>query len=224
MLVIVLVAGVCRNPLVRDAYSIPDGLMVIAVILFWSFAADWLSYYSPWVHSLLHAPPIALIREGQVLRENLRKELLTEERLCAKLREHGVKNLGQVAEAYMEGDGRVSVLKKDDGSNPGPPAGSDACHGNSGWPRASPEGTDPAQAAVPLSELKSAPANAGGAQVDTFLQAAKGLQERIVWHQQQIAFHQGEIAAIKEALGRHGFRLRDPTRPARDGSRPPSTP
>src|SRR5919204_1162249 len=54
LLVVTLVAGVCRNPLVADAYSIPDGLGVVAVVLGCSYTADWLSYYSPAVHRLLH--------------------------------------------------------------------------------------------------------------------------------------------------------------------------
>src|SRR5436190_22965573 len=42
LLVITLVAGVCRNPLVADAYSIPDGLGVVAVVLLSSYATDFL--------------------------------------------------------------------------------------------------------------------------------------------------------------------------------------
>src|SRR5947199_9261897 len=54
LLVVTLVAGVCRNPLVRDAYSITDGVLVVATVLSWSFALDWLSYYVPFIHMLLH--------------------------------------------------------------------------------------------------------------------------------------------------------------------------
>src|SRR3954468_1699586 len=61
LLVVALVAGVCRNPLVRDTKSIPDGLSIVAVVLAWSFALDWLSYHSCLVHRLLHPQPIPLI-------------------------------------------------------------------------------------------------------------------------------------------------------------------
>jgi uncharacterized membrane protein YcaP (DUF421 family) len=33
LLVVAVVAGICRNPLVRNAYSIPDGIAVVAVVL-----------------------------------------------------------------------------------------------------------------------------------------------------------------------------------------------
>jgi uncharacterized membrane protein YcaP (DUF421 family) len=112
LLVVSVVAGVCRNPLIRDAYSITDGLLVVAMVLLCSYAADWLSYYSPAVHRLLHAPPVPLVRDGQVLHDNLRHELMTESQLRSKLRREGVRAAEDVAEAYMEDDGHVTVIKR----------------------------------------------------------------------------------------------------------------
>jgi uncharacterized membrane protein YcaP (DUF421 family) len=112
LLIVTLVAGVCRNPLVRDAYSITDGVLVVATVLFTGYATDWLSYYVPWIHALLHAPPVPLVHDGVILRDNLRQELLTEDRLQAKLRGQGVREPAQVADAWLEGDGRLSVIKK----------------------------------------------------------------------------------------------------------------
>src|SRR3954451_1070217 len=65
LLVVALVAGVCRNPLVRDTKSIPDGLAIVAVVLSWSYVIDWLSFHSPAVHKLLHSPPVPLIDKGR---------------------------------------------------------------------------------------------------------------------------------------------------------------
>src|SRR3954469_2068793 len=46
LLVVTLVAGVCRNPLVADGYSISDGLGVVTVVLLCSYAVDLLCYHS----------------------------------------------------------------------------------------------------------------------------------------------------------------------------------
>src|SRR5438132_2236526 len=45
LLVVTLVAGVCRNPLAADKYAIPDGLGVISVILLCSYGVDWLAFH-----------------------------------------------------------------------------------------------------------------------------------------------------------------------------------
>ena len=112
LLVVSMVAGVCRNPLVRDAYSILDGMLVVGTVLFWSYALDWLSYYVPFMHKVLHPAPVLLIRDGTLLDNNLRHELLTVTQLLSKLRRAGVNDPRQVAESWMEGDGHVSVIRK----------------------------------------------------------------------------------------------------------------
>ncbi|HEX4592351.1 MAG TPA: YetF domain-containing protein, partial [Gemmataceae bacterium] len=114
LLVVTLVAGICRNPLVADAYSIPDGLGVVAVVLFSNYAVDWLSYYSPFIHRLMHPARVELVRNGQVMHKSLKRELMTESQLCCQLRHHGVGDVDEVAEAWIESSGEISVLKKAD--------------------------------------------------------------------------------------------------------------
>jgi uncharacterized membrane protein YcaP (DUF421 family) len=47
-----------------------------------------------------------------VLWKHLRHEFVSEEELKSKLREHGIEHASQVAKAYMEPDGQVTVIKK----------------------------------------------------------------------------------------------------------------
>jgi uncharacterized membrane protein YcaP (DUF421 family) len=112
LLVVALVAGVCRNPLVRDAYSITDGVLVVLTILSWSYAMDWLSYHVSVIHKLLHPKPVLLIRDGVVQCDNLSRELITESQLQSKLRWKGISDPHEVAEAWMEGNGQVSVIRR----------------------------------------------------------------------------------------------------------------
>jgi uncharacterized membrane protein YcaP (DUF421 family) len=119
LLVVTLVTGICRNPLVRDAYSVTDGLLVIVTVLAWSYAVDWLSYHFRLIHQLTHAPRMQLIRDGTVLTSNLRKELMTMEQLDSKLRSEGVRRPDEVADAYLESDGRVTVITKEQDQDTG---------------------------------------------------------------------------------------------------------
>src|SRR3954453_22056336 len=63
LLVISIVAGVCRNPLIADDYSVTDGILVVATVLGWSYVLDWLSYYVPFIHKLLHPSPKLLVQD-----------------------------------------------------------------------------------------------------------------------------------------------------------------
>jgi Protein of unknown function (DUF421) len=74
----------------------------------------WTSTF-PRLRPLIHPPPLLLVQEGRLLRQNLRKEFITEEELMSQLREQGCEELSAVKKAYIEGDGRMSVIRVDGG-------------------------------------------------------------------------------------------------------------
>lgn len=113
LLVVTIVAGVARNGLIRDAYSLTDGLVVIATIIGWSYVLDWASYHNHFIHSLLHQEPVRLIKDGVVDEANLEKELVTKKQLYSQLRAAvGNDAPAQIAEAWMESNGRISAKVK----------------------------------------------------------------------------------------------------------------
>jgi uncharacterized membrane protein YcaP (DUF421 family) len=112
LLVVVLIADAAQNAMADDYKSIPDGLLLVGTIVFWSYALDWLGARFPWLGRFIHPPPLELIRDGKINWRNLRKELISLDELKSQLREQGVENIAQVKDAHMEGDGRISVVTK----------------------------------------------------------------------------------------------------------------
>lgn len=113
LLVLVLIADAAQNAMAGDYTSITDGLLLVATIIFWAYTLDWLGYRFPLWRRFVHPPPLPLVKDGRLLRQNLRRELLTEEELMSQLREQGIDNLTEVKAAYMEGDGRIGVITHD---------------------------------------------------------------------------------------------------------------
>lgn len=113
LLIIVLIADAAQNAMSANYTSITDGIILVSTILFWSYALDWLGYRFPWFEELVHPKPRPLIRKGRLLRKNMQRELITEDELMSQLREQGIDDVKQVNMAYMEGDGRISVVKRD---------------------------------------------------------------------------------------------------------------
>ena len=112
ILVLVIVADAAQNAMAGEYKSVTDGAILVGTILAWDMLIDWLNYRVPALRNWLEAPPLLLVRDGRLLRRNLRHEFVTEEELEAKLRQKGVKDVSEVAEARMESDGEVSVIKK----------------------------------------------------------------------------------------------------------------
>lgn len=112
LLVVVLIADAAQNAMANEYKSITEGIILIMTIAFWSYALNWLGYRFPKIQRLLRPAPLLLIKDGQVQRRNLRQEMLTEEELLGQLRAQGVEDISEVKKSFIEGDGRISVIKK----------------------------------------------------------------------------------------------------------------
>ena len=110
LLVVVLIADAAQNGMANEYRSITEGLVLVATIIGWSYVLDWLGYWFPRVERFVHPPALPLVQAGRLLRHNMRRELVTEEELMSQLREQGIHELTAVKLAYMEGDGRISVI------------------------------------------------------------------------------------------------------------------
>ncbi|SFI67944.1 Uncharacterized membrane protein YcaP, DUF421 family [Amycolatopsis sacchari] len=110
LLVVVLIADAAQNGMAGQYQSITDGLLLVAVIIGWSFLLNWVAARWAWAERLIRPRPLPLVRDGRLLRHNMRRELVTEEELRGQLREQGIADLGQVHEARMEADGQFSVI------------------------------------------------------------------------------------------------------------------
>lgn len=112
LLVIVLIADAAQNGLGKDYGSVTEGLTLVLTIVGWEYLLDWISWRFPATRPYLTPPSLTLIRDGRLIARNLRKEMITEEELKAQLREQNVEDLAEIKLATLEGDGRLSVLKR----------------------------------------------------------------------------------------------------------------
>lgn len=119
LLVIVLIADASQNAMAGSYQSVPDGIILVATIIFWSYLLNWLGYRFSFFQRLIKPGKLLLVKGGKMIRRNMKKELLTEDELMSEIRLSGVKDLKHVAEAYMESDGRISIVSiKEDEENP----------------------------------------------------------------------------------------------------------
>ena len=112
ILVLVIVADAAQNAMAGEYKSVTDGAILVGTILGWDMLIDWANWRFPALRGWLEAPPLLLVRNGRVIHRNLRHEFVTEDELESKLRQKGIKDVSEVAEARMESDGEVSVIKK----------------------------------------------------------------------------------------------------------------
>lgn len=114
LLVLLLLANAVQLAMMREATAITDGAILVVVIVGWSIVVDVIGERVPWLRGVLRSAPVEVIRDGAVLRRNLRREFMTEDELDAQLRLQGIDAVDDVARAFVEPDGRISVIRKRD--------------------------------------------------------------------------------------------------------------
>jgi uncharacterized membrane protein YcaP (DUF421 family) len=110
LLMVVFLADAVQNGMAGAQKSIMDALLLAATIISWNHTLDWLAHRSRLVSRLLTLPALLIVRDGRMLRGNMRQELITVDELMGLLREQGVQDLSCVKACYLEGDGHVSVI------------------------------------------------------------------------------------------------------------------
>lgn len=109
---ILLISNAVQNAMNGGDNSITGGMILAMVLIVLSVAFAYLTYKSKGAATFLEGRPTILVHEGNVLHSHLEKELLNLHELRIMLRRQGIHDLSDVAEAVLESDGQLSVIKK----------------------------------------------------------------------------------------------------------------
>lgn len=111
--VVTLATGSIVASVAASSTSLANGALALVVL----YAAQWIVAQvrrrSGWGQRLVDNEPIALMLEGEFLRENLTVARVTEDDVRAKLRQNNVHRIGDVRAVVLETTGDVSVLHGD---------------------------------------------------------------------------------------------------------------
>lgn len=122
LLVILLFANAVQNAMVGTYSSITDGLVLLATLVCWNYLFNWLGFKFPRFQRFLTPSPLLLVKDGQIIQENLQRGLISKRELMSQIRQQGISSLIDVKKAYIEGDGRISIfteeLDEDDDREP----------------------------------------------------------------------------------------------------------
>jgi len=113
-LFVVILGDAAQNAMIGEGTSVSDGMVLVSTLVLWNYVIDALSYRYPAIDRLVSARKLCLIRDGKLQRRNLRKEFITVDEVHEKIREEGLEHIEQVKMMYMESDGEISIIKRED--------------------------------------------------------------------------------------------------------------
>lgn len=112
ILVMLVLAVAVRDGITGPYQTVGDAAISATVILAWDKVIDRLVFYFPALRGPLRHQPLLIIKDGELLTENARANLLTRTEIMEQVRAKGLTSIAQVKEARMEPSGEFSVIER----------------------------------------------------------------------------------------------------------------
>lgn len=113
-LLVALMIGEIVDEVIYGDVIFLQGLTVIAVVALLHYGNSWLTYANPFgIEKILEGEPVVIVRNGELSRKGMRKERMNESDVMTEMRVCGVEDLREVRLAFIENDGKISVIKHD---------------------------------------------------------------------------------------------------------------
>lgn len=95
-----------------DYHSITEGFVLVGTLAFWDYFIDYLGFQSVLFKKIIESNPVLLVKDGVMQRQNMKKELISNDELIGLLREQGIDQVSEVKTCYIESSGNISVVQK----------------------------------------------------------------------------------------------------------------
>jgi uncharacterized membrane protein YcaP (DUF421 family) len=112
-LVLLIVLGdAIQQGLTQDDYSVTGAMLAIGTIATLQVFTSYLSFRSSKARKVFEGQPIVLVDRGEIVRENLKRERMTEDEVAEEMRASQIGSLDEVEWAILEANGSISFIKK----------------------------------------------------------------------------------------------------------------
>lgn len=112
LVVLLTISNTVQNAIIGNDNSLLGGLVGAATLVLVNAAVVRYLYGHPTLERRLEGGPVWLVRDGRVITENLRRELITEDELLAAIRRQGVGSVAECDQVILEASGTITVIPR----------------------------------------------------------------------------------------------------------------
>lgn len=114
LVTLVVIGDLIQQGITHNDFSLTGASLAIGTFAFWTLVIGWISYLSPRAEKWMTGEPRVIVRDGEILRANMRRERMTVMELESEMRLAGIGTLTDVAWAILEPNGKISFIGKND--------------------------------------------------------------------------------------------------------------
>jgi uncharacterized membrane protein YcaP (DUF421 family) len=112
LIVLIVIGDLIQQGVTQNDFSLTGAVIAVSTIAFWALVMSWASFLWPRAERLLEGEPRVIVRDGELLRPNLRRNRLTLSEIESEMRLAGIAHLRDVAWAILEPKGKISFIER----------------------------------------------------------------------------------------------------------------
>ena len=117
VVVLVVLGDLIQQGVTHNDFSLTGATLAICTFAFWALVLSWTAYLFPRAKDLLEGAPRVIVRDGEIVPENLRRDRLTRAEILSEMRLAGIGRMSEVAWAILEPQGKISFIKRSEGAS-----------------------------------------------------------------------------------------------------------
>ena len=118
LLVMLLLSEAVHRALVGEDQSVTGGLIVAATLVGLNFLVGFATARSKALNALVVGRPVLIARDGTIFEDELRRHNLSLDEFRQAMREKGVPRDEQIRFAFLEADGDISIVSREQAAKP----------------------------------------------------------------------------------------------------------
>lgn len=118
IVMLVVMGDLIQQGITHNDFSITGATLAISTFAFWGLVLGWIAYVSPRFKKVLEGEPRVIIRDGELLENNLRRDRMTRGEVESEMRLAGIGSMRDVAWGILEPQGKISFIKREPDDDP----------------------------------------------------------------------------------------------------------
>ncbi|MDQ3881300.1 MAG: DUF421 domain-containing protein [Chloroflexota bacterium] len=120
LIVLIATGDLIQQGVTHNDFSLTGAILAVAVFGFWASVLSWATFLSRRAERFLDGEPNVIIRDGKVIRGNLRRDRVTLAEIESEMRQAGIAHISDVAWGIVEPKGRMSFIQRTAGGDQQP--------------------------------------------------------------------------------------------------------
>ena len=112
LIVLVVIGDLIQQGVTQNDFSLTGAIIAVSTIAFLALLMSWAAYLWPWAERALEGEPRVIVRDGELVSGNLRRNRLTLGEIESEMRLAGIGHLSDVAWGILEPRGKISFIQK----------------------------------------------------------------------------------------------------------------